>query len=156
MSMQNKGLPSGPFRTAPENGAKLAEFANTLIPGGRGFVQQLFRAKKEVLQGISHLVEAQIDELEHIDSTIQDWARQPPAPPTQGAASRPSTRVMSMGEIMQKAADMFLAKKPKSAARQAIPAANKPSEMRAPPASAGSSGNSPGPATEAPEKIAIS
>jgi hypothetical protein len=60
---------------------------------------------------------------------------------------------MSIGEMMQKASDMFLAKKPKSASRPAIPATHKPNEISASPASPSSSGNSPGPA--APEKISI-
>jgi hypothetical protein len=153
MTTQNKRISRGLFRTTPEDGAQVAELADALIPGGRGFAQQLLRAKKDVLQGISHLVEAQINELEQIDSAIQDMAQRPPAPPAQAAVSRPAMRGSVFEEAMQKVLDMLLSRKSKSAFRQAIPVSSKPSDERVSPAS-GSGADGSGPTS--PEKISIS
>ncbi|AKQ65684.1 hypothetical protein A176_002596 [Myxococcus hansupus] len=116
--------------------ARIADLTNAVIPGGREFVQQLFRAKQEALKGVAHLVDAQIQELAHIDSAIDDRAKQPPVQPAPHAqaASRPPKPVMSLGEAFQKASDLFMSKRPKSASGATIPAAcARPSDRRAPP-----------------------
>ncbi|WP_426752685.1 hypothetical protein [Myxococcus sp. Y35] len=179
MSTQDGRYPKGAFGSSPVYAARFAELTNAVIPGGRGFVQQLFRAKQEALKGVAHLVEAQIQELEHIDSAIEDRAKQPPAPPAAApsAASHPPKPVMSLGEVFQKASDLFLSKRPKSATGATIPGVcARPSDRRAPPAASGgptasssapgcpvSSGTSVGgagvivtPAAEPLEKISIS
>jgi hypothetical protein len=125
MSSQNSRYSKGLFRTMPEQGAQVADLAETLIPGGRGFVQQLFRAKKDFLQGVSHLIDAQIHELEGIDSAISDESRRPPPPPPppQGMGMgmgmgmkmpRPSMPGMSMGEVLKKAGEMLFWKPKRS------------------------------------------
>jgi hypothetical protein len=153
MSSQNKRFSRGLFRTKPEDGALLADVAEALVPGGRGFVQQLFRAKRDILKGVSHLIEAQLDELEHIDSAIQDKSRRDSAPPAPKMSSRSPIPVMSLGEIMQKAGEVFTGKLRVSPGPVTPPPA-KQSEAATPPASAATAGERPKP--EAPEKIAIS
>jgi hypothetical protein len=128
MTTQNKRISRGLFRTTPEDGAQVAELADALIPGGRGFAQQ-------------------------IDSAIQDMAQRPPAPPAQAAVSRPAMRGPVFEEAMQKVLDMLLSRKSKSAFRQAIPVSSKPSDERVSPAS-GSGADGSGPTS--PEKISIS
>ncbi|WPB81672.1 hypothetical protein KYC5002_21460 [Archangium violaceum] len=171
MSSQNKGYSSGMFRTEPENGAQVADFAEAVVPGGRGFVQQLFRAKKDFLKGVSHLIDAQISELEHIDTAIQDESRR--GPPASVTASGPASaahmrapqgrsymRIWSLGEIVDKAKEALYekstgARPPESqgAARPFMPAPPNPSVVAAPSASGGSPGEVASP--KPPEKIII-
>ncbi|MFY2563664.1 hypothetical protein ACN469_39080 [Corallococcus terminator] len=100
MAWQKKSLPKGFFRfeTQPEEGAKVAEVVDAVVPGGRGFVQQLFRAKRDLLQGFSHLLQAQIHELEHIDSAIQTGAPLSP-------------RMMTIKQLMDEASAKLRASK---------------------------------------------
>jgi hypothetical protein len=172
MSTQNSRFSKGLFQTMPEDGAQIADLAETLVPGGRGFVQQMFRAKKDLLKGVSHLLDAQIRELDGIDSAIADEARRrPPAPPPPSPTTphRPVTPGLSMGEVLKRAGEMLFWK-PKSShsysnpasARQYMPESLRPSTPASAPstpsastttASASSAGNPP--AIEAPEKIKI-
>ncbi|NVJ21064.1 MULTISPECIES: hypothetical protein [Myxococcus] len=100
MTWQKKRLPKGFFRleTQPEEGAKVAEVVDAVIPGGKGFIQQLFRAKRDVLQAVSHLLQAQIHELEHIDSAIQ-------------AGAPLSPRMMTIKQLMDEASAKLRASK---------------------------------------------
>lgn len=140
MSTQDGRHPQGAFGNSPEYAARIAELTNAVVPGGRGFVQQLFRAKQEALKGVAHLLDAQLQELEHIDAAIEDRAKRPPAPPPP-AASQPPKPVMSLREVLQKAGDLFMSKRPKGAASATIPAAcARPSDRRAPLPSAPASG----------------
>ncbi|MBU8897890.1 hypothetical protein DRW03_28475 [Corallococcus sp. H22C18031201] len=103
MTSQNKRLPKGFFRleTQPEEGAQVAGFVDAVIPGGRGFVQQLYRAKRDFLQGVSHLLDAQIHELEHIDTAIQDDARSQGS--EAGGDRRLSPRMKTLKQLMEEA-----------------------------------------------------
>ncbi|ATB40496.1 hypothetical protein CYFUS_005945 [Cystobacter fuscus] len=167
MSSQNKGYSRGMFRAAPEDGAQLADFAEVVVPGGRGFVQHLFRAKKDFLKGVSHLLDAQINELEHIDAAIQDESRRSPPASASGPAPaarmgahmgahkpRSYMRVMSFGEIMDKAKEVLYAKSTGATPPAVVPEPPKPSTAAAPPAPPASEGT-PGEAAKPPEKIII-
>ncbi|MFP2956846.1 hypothetical protein ACLEPN_03185 [Myxococcus sp. 1LA] len=158
MSSQDDRFPKGSFGDSPEYGARFAEFANAVIPGGRGLVQQLFRAKQEALKGVAHILDAQIHELQHIDAAIEDRANQP-CPPTSAHPPRTGT---SLGDVFQKASDLILAKRPKGSSGAAECA--RPSDRRAPPAggcttgeaTVSSTGTAASPAPEPLEKISIS
>ncbi|EPX55245.1 hypothetical protein D187_009452 [Cystobacter fuscus DSM 2262] len=151
------------FRTAPENGAQVADFAEAVIPGGRGFVQQLFRARKDLLKGVSHLIDAQINELEHIDAAIQDESRRSPPASASGPAPaahmgthkhRSYMRVMSLGEIVDKTKEVLYAKC--TGARPPVMSEPpKPSTAAAPPAAPPANEGNPGEAAKPPEKIII-
>ncbi|NVI96661.1 hypothetical protein HV824_00785 [Myxococcus sp. AM009] len=154
MSTQDDRYPQGSFGASPEYGARFAELTNALIPGGRGLVQQLFRAKQEALKGVAHILEAQIHELQHIDAAIEDRAKQAHTAP---AAGQPHRSGVSFGDVLQKAGDLILAKRPKGA--PASEACARPSDRRAPPASVTSeaaTGTASSPAPEPLEKISIS
>ncbi|GEN10595.1 hypothetical protein SAMN05443572_103234 [Myxococcus fulvus] len=106
MVWQNRRLPKDFFRleTQPEEGARVAEVVDAVIPGGKGFIQQLFRAKKDVLQGVSHLLQAQIHELEHIDSAIRGEYRPGVAGTAASCADSPlSPRMMTIKQMMEEA-----------------------------------------------------
>ncbi|ATB48584.1 hypothetical protein [Corallococcus macrosporus] len=161
MSSQDDRFPKNSFGSSPEYGARFAEFANAVIPGGRGLVQQLFRAKQEALKGVAHILDAQIHELQHIDAAIEDRAKQP-CPPT---SAHPPRTGPSLGDVFQKASDLILAKRPKGSA--GAEACARPSDRRAPPAGGGATdASSPAasttseatasPAPEPVEKISIS
>ncbi|GHG75431.1 hypothetical protein [Comamonas sp. JC664] len=135
MSTQDGRFPKGAFGNSPVYAARIADLTNAVIPGGREFVQQLFRAKQEALKGVAHLVDAQIQELAHIDSAIEDRAKQPPVSPAQHAqaASHPPKPGMSLSDVLKQASDLFMSKRPKSASGATVPAAcARPSDRRAP------------------------
>lgn len=157
MSTQEDRYPKGSFGTSPEYGARFAEFTNALIPGGRGLVQQLYRAKQEALKGVAHILDAQIHELQHIDAAIEDQAKQAH---TASPECQPHRTGVSFGDVLQKAGDLILAKRPKGTTGSA--ACAQPSDRRAPPVSgtAPDSGSpaasASSPAPEPLEKISIS
>lgn len=148
MSTQDDRYPQGSFGASPEYGARFAELTNALIPGGRGLVQQLFRAKQEALKGVAHILDAQIQELQHIDSAIEDRAKQAHTAP---AAGQPHRSGVSFGDVLQKAGDLILAKRPKGTPGSAECA--RPSDRRASPVSDAAASS---PAPEPLEKVSIS
>ncbi|MCP3102828.1 hypothetical protein LZ198_28520 [Myxococcus sp. K15C18031901] len=105
MTWNDRRLPRGFFRleTQPEEGARIADVVDAVIPGGKGFVQQLFRAKKDVLQAFSHLLQAQVRELENIDTAIQDGEREGSASSSGGKGPGLSPRMRTIKEMMQEA-----------------------------------------------------
>ncbi|QDE91107.1 hypothetical protein BHS06_20210 [Myxococcus xanthus] len=156
MSTQDDRYPQGSFGASPEYGARFAELTNALIPGGRGLVQQLFRAKQEALKGVAQILDAQIHELQHIDAAIEDRAKQAHTAP---AAGQPHRSGVSFNDVLQKAGDLILAKRPKGTTGSEAGA--RPSDRRAPPESAPSpDSSSPAAASssapEPLEKISIS
>ncbi|AGC47281.1 hypothetical protein MYSTI_06008 [Myxococcus stipitatus DSM 14675] len=162
MTRQKQRLPKDFFRfeTQPEEGAKVAEVVDSVIPGGRGFIQQLFRAKRDVLQGVSHLLQAQIRELEHIDMAIQGEPRPGPgrASSSSGAEGPLSPRMMTIKQMMQEATSRLRASaggsttEPPASETPHIPGHPMPAATASPPRSTeGGPGGVSGPS--APEKI---
>nr|CAQ34924.1 TPA: hypothetical protein [Stigmatella aurantiaca DW4/3-1] len=130
--------------------------AEALVPGGRGFVQQLFRAKKDLLKGISHLIEAEINELDQIDTAIKDGpqprAESSAAP---GTLACPPGRVMTIKQMMERAGAYYGSRYTR---RPDLTSSSKPCAQGAAPQSTAASTpeNASGkPSAEGPEKIKI-
>jgi hypothetical protein len=77
--------------------------ADAFVPGGRGFVQHLFRAKRELLQGVSELISAQIKELNKIDSAIGDESRARSVDPISNMLGCNTGRVKALKEAWEQA-----------------------------------------------------
>lgn len=160
MNRQKQRLPKDFFRfeTQPEEGAKVAEVVDSVIPGGRGFIQQLFRAKKDVLQGVAHLLQAQIRELEHIDLAIQGEPRPGPGRTVSSHPEGPlSPRMMTIKQMMDEATTKLRASagglptEPPASGTATPPGHPTPPTQASPRTSEGGPGSQSGPM--APEKI---
>ncbi|MCE9672541.1 hypothetical protein LY474_32510 [Myxococcus stipitatus] len=129
MTSNDRRLPRGFFRleTQPEEGARIADIVDAVIPGGKGFVQQLFRAKKDVLQAFTHLLQAQVRELEDIDTAIKD--SEGADAPSARREPNLSPRMRTIKEMMQEAS----AKWREQAPRPGAPPAQEPPAQGAPP-----------------------
>jgi hypothetical protein len=64
-----------PLLISTDESLHAADLAEQIIPGGAGVVQGLIRAKREALKGVSELIDANIRELEGLDSAIGDAGR---------------------------------------------------------------------------------
>lgn len=97
------------FRLSPEEGAHIADVADNVVSGGGGLVRQLFRAKRELLAGVSQLVDAQIREMDDIDEVIRNKDR----PRWKGSIGRglltyPARRALSIRQELARAEASFL------------------------------------------------
>ncbi|MDC0708169.1 hypothetical protein POL68_06780 [Stigmatella sp. ncwal1] len=150
MSWHNVRFPQGFFRITalPEEGAQVADVAEALVPGGRGFVQQLFRAKKDLLKGISHLIEAEINELDKIDTALADESR-----------PRADGRMMTIKQMMERVGASYGSKYSR---RPDLTSCSKPG-VQGPASQSTAAASTPGdgsstssrPSAEGPEKIKI-